>query len=205
MATFQGWEQQVLQDLGAPVTAASTTFLDAWASLEEPSANAGYENNPLNTKQPPPGSPYTGQVQDYSSPQLGAYETAATIANGFYPQLLANFKTGDPLSTGLQAVDQELHTWSGSGPQSYGVPKITAKEQQLGTGSGQTAPTPYPGGWFNPLNQWFPEAQAQSQGAPPGATNPINAVNTLFSNSTSLAFLIVGAGVILAALFLLKE
>lgn len=207
MAAQAGWEQQVLNDLSAPITAANTAFLDAWAQLEEPSPTAGYANNPLNSKQYMTTSgaqAASSQVQDYATQQLGAYETAATISNGYYPAVVQALQSGNPLtsSQNLGAIDQELKTWSGGG---YGVSQIASTE-------GKSVPfsqlwNDWKNGDFGAIgNDISKGVQSPTLGSM-GITIP-NAAQFFGLTSAQTqysAVLLVGIGLILAALFLLKE
>lgn len=113
MATWQGWESDVLTAIGAPITAANVAFLDAWAQAE--GGTAAY--NPLNTTQTASGSSdyNSAGVQDFTSPTQGANATATTLENGYYPALLAGLQSGNPLSGDVASMESELSTW-GTGP-----------------------------------------------------------------------------------------
>jgi hypothetical protein len=115
MSTWQGWENDVLTAIGAPITAANIAFLDAWQHAEGGSATY----NPLNTTQPASGStPYNSAgVQDFTTPTQGANATKQTLENGYYPAIVSALQSGDPLNNGdLGAMSQELNKWgTGSG------------------------------------------------------------------------------------------
>ena len=106
MAAFANWETAVLNDLGFPTTTANVSFLDSWQAAE----GGVYANNPLNTKQPAPNMPYTGAVQQYATPAQGAAATAATITNGYYPDIVAALKSGNPASM-LSSLVPDLQKW----------------------------------------------------------------------------------------------
>lgn len=113
MASWQGWESDVLTAIGAPVTAANVAFLDAWQNAE--GGSAAY--NPLNTTQQMSGSTdyNSAGVQEYGSSSQGANATAKTLLNGYYDSIVAALRTGDPLSGDTSSMAQELSKW-GTGP-----------------------------------------------------------------------------------------
>jgi hypothetical protein len=113
MNTWQGWEAAVLNAIGAPVTDANVAFLDAWNNAEQ----SGASYNPLNTTQPASGSwSYNSAgVQEYNSPAQGANAIAATLENGYYPNILTALRSGNPLDGNIASMEAELTTW-GTGP-----------------------------------------------------------------------------------------
>jgi hypothetical protein len=109
----------MLDDLGAPATAANVTSMQGWILRETPWPPAA-ENNPMNTTLPESGStpfnflPGGGSVQNYPTATEGAAANASTIASGSYPQIAADLRAGvglcsDPATAG------EFLTWSGGG------------------------------------------------------------------------------------------
>jgi hypothetical protein len=112
-----------LADLGARATRSNTSSLARWVAHETPWPPVA-ANNPLNSTQPMPGStaynylPGGGSVQNYPTAAEGAQATARTLANGFYPQILAALKAGIGLC-GNPNLANEFATWSGGGY--YGV------------------------------------------------------------------------------------
>lgn len=132
MATWSGWEQQVLQDIGAPVTQANVDFLDTWQQFE----GGGATYNPLNTTQSAEGSSSynSAGVQNFTSPEEGAAATASTLENGYYPNLLAALQSGNPMANVSSSVISEINTWgtkgfanflSGSGGTGFGSTTAT--------------------------------------------------------------------------------
>ena len=90
--SIPNWQVQILHGLGAPVTQANLTFLNAWTKAEGGSAS----NNPFNTTQQAPGaSTYNSVgVRNYGSPQQGITATIQTLTNGKYGNILSALKQG---------------------------------------------------------------------------------------------------------------
>lgn len=106
------WRVDVLGALGAPVSSANLRFLDSWQRQEGGHTNNSARWNWLNTKR---GSyPKMGQgISVFPDYQTGVRETAATISNGYYPNIVAGLRAGDPYRN--QSVAGDLSTWvSGS-------------------------------------------------------------------------------------------
>ena len=102
----------VLADLGVPATQPDVTSLASWFPHEGTAA----ANNPMATTLPEPGSTvfnYDG-VQNYVSASQGAEATAATLANGRYPLIVAALRSGNGLC-GNPSLAGEFLTWSGGG------------------------------------------------------------------------------------------
>lgn len=97
---WSGWEQQLLQELGAPVNSATVGFLSAWGSME----GSDYSYNPLNITAPGQG------VQDFSSPQAGIEATANFMQHG-YQSIITALQSGNPWNYTNQ-IAQDLHDWS---------------------------------------------------------------------------------------------
>lgn len=114
MATWQGWEQQLLNAIGAPVTSENVSFLDKWANAE--GGSAAY--NPMNTTQPEPGATNYNSVgvKEFGNAAQGIDATAKTLTNGYYPDILAGLKSGDPFAHITDSFKKELDIWgTGSG------------------------------------------------------------------------------------------
>jgi hypothetical protein len=113
----------VLTDLHVPATDANVASVESWVQHETswPSAAA---NNPLDSTLPEPGSTSFNtivladggviHVQNYPDAAEGAAATAATIANGNYPYIVADLAGGTGLC-GDTATAAEFLTWSGNG------------------------------------------------------------------------------------------
>jgi hypothetical protein len=113
----------VLADLGAPATDANVASVTAWVQHETswPPAAA---SNPLDSTLPEPGSTIFNtivlasggviHVQNYPDAAEGAAATAATIANGHYPHIIAALAGGSGLC-GDTALAADFATWSGNG------------------------------------------------------------------------------------------
>jgi hypothetical protein len=110
--TFPGWQAAILEAIKAPITAANIDFLTAWHNAE--GSNAKF--NPLNTTQGEPGSSSINSsgVQSYSSAASGTAATAATLQNGYYPDIAAALASGNPAAY-LQAhggnVASQIGKW----------------------------------------------------------------------------------------------
>jgi hypothetical protein len=108
----------VLADLGAPASQADVTSLADWFPHEYPAWPPWAENNPMASTQTAPGSTVykhsSAGVQNYPTAAEGAEATAQTLADGWYPQILAALKAGSGLC-GNPDLDAEFLTWSGNG------------------------------------------------------------------------------------------
>jgi hypothetical protein len=112
----------VLADLGAPRTRRDLGSLAAWAVHEFPAWPPAADWNPLASTHQVPGATafntFSGggrvlHVWNYPSATAGAAATAATLANGHYPHLLAALRSGRGLCGGRYAPD--FTTWNGGG------------------------------------------------------------------------------------------
>jgi hypothetical protein len=106
----------VLADLGAPATSANIRSLAAWFPHEYPSWPPWAANNPMASTQRMPGSTTYNSVgvQNYPTASEGAHATAITLANGYYPRIVAALRSGRGLC-GNRSIAGELLTWSGNG------------------------------------------------------------------------------------------
>ena len=106
----------VLADLGAPGSQANITSLVSWFPHEFSSWPPGAAWNPMaSTMQMPGSATYNSAgVQDYASAAEGAQATALTLADGYYPLIVARLRSGRGLC-GDTAIAAELLTWSGNG------------------------------------------------------------------------------------------
>jgi hypothetical protein len=106
----------VLADLGAPASQANVASLAAWFPHEFPSWPPGSSWNPMaSTLQMPGSTAYNSAgVQNYASAAEGAQATALTLADGYYPLIVAGLRSGRGLC-GDAAIAAELLTWSGNG------------------------------------------------------------------------------------------
>jgi hypothetical protein len=106
----------VLAGLGAPATGADVSSLAAWFPHEFPSWPPAAAYNPMASEMPEPGSTAfnSAGVQNYVSATQGAQATAATLADGRYPRIVAALKSGRGLC-GDSSLAAEFLTWSGGG------------------------------------------------------------------------------------------
>jgi len=117
----QSWVRAVLRADGLPRTTADVTSMEAWIGHETtwdsaPPDGATYTRNPLNITAGAgatgavPGTPDVSMLPDWAT---SVRDTAATLANGNYPDVMAALSSGNGLCgrsfTGL-------HNWS-AGPQ----------------------------------------------------------------------------------------
>lgn len=132
MATWPGWEGDVLRAIGAPTTAANVAFLDTWQRYEGGSAAF----NPLNTTQNESGATDYNSVgvKNYPSAKVGAKATASTLTNGFYPDVVAALRSGNPQPS--QAVEAQIRTWGTSG---FADALAGGTKPARGSSSGQVA------------------------------------------------------------------
>jgi len=113
----------VLADLRAPATGANVESVTAWVR-HETSWPPVAASNPLDSTLPEPGSTIFNtivlasggviHVQNYPDAAEGAAATAATIANGSYPHIIADLTGGTGLC-GDTAAAADFATWSGNG------------------------------------------------------------------------------------------
>jgi hypothetical protein len=107
----------VLADLHAPDTDADVASVKEWVRHETPWPPVA-ANNPLDSTLPEPGATWFNtlpdglHVQNYPNAAEGAAATAATIANGRYPHILAGLTSGAGVC-GTAAAD-DFATWSGT-------------------------------------------------------------------------------------------
>ena len=106
----------VLRDMGAPLTSANVNSLVTWGRKEFPSWPPMARWNLMATTMSEPGATTFNSVgvKNYPSPTVGAMATAATLTNGFYPAIVAAFRSGRGL-LGNASVGGELSRWSGGG------------------------------------------------------------------------------------------
>jgi hypothetical protein len=102
----------VLADLGAPDTQADRYSLAAWFPHEGTAARF----NPMASTMPEPGATIFNSigVRNYVSARQGAQATAATLADGAYPLILAALRSGRGLC-GDPSLAHEFLVWSGDG------------------------------------------------------------------------------------------
>lgn len=97
-----GWQQLVLQGVGAPTTPQNIKYVNAWAQAE----GGGATNNPFNTTQPVSGATSYNSVgvRNYSTPQQGIQATIQTLKNGHYSNILSALTKGDNAMADAQAL-----------------------------------------------------------------------------------------------------
>lgn len=113
MASWQGWEQQLLRALGVPVTRTNVNSLAEWQRREGGTAT----HNPLNTTQSAPGAGKYNSVgvRNYNSVQQGLQATVKTLKNGHYGDILGALRASQPLGSQSSLKVWGTGTWSGGG------------------------------------------------------------------------------------------
>ena len=111
MASWSGWEQQLLRALGVPVTKTNVSSLAEWQRRE--GGTAAF--NPLNTTQPAPGAGNYNSVgvRNYRSLQQGLNATVRTLRNGRYDDILQALGSNQPLGSQQSLGVWGTGTWSG--------------------------------------------------------------------------------------------
>lgn len=105
----------VLQGIRAPVTRANIAWIIAWSRFEGSTA----ANNPMDTTQRTSGSVGTYNsvgVQEYGSFQAGVAATVQTLKNGYYPEIIAGFQSGNihtAYTSRKTKILPQLMTWGG--------------------------------------------------------------------------------------------
>lgn len=102
----------ILKGVGAPITPANLTALQAWHQAEGGSAS----NNPFNTTQPLAGAtPYNSVgVRNYPTPEAGIQATVQTLTNGRYGNILGALKQGsDPVAVAKAIAQSPWGTGAG--------------------------------------------------------------------------------------------
>jgi hypothetical protein len=107
------WATAFLAAFGAPATQANLTGVISWIRKES-QWPPGARNNPLNTTQPAIGATTFNSVgvKNYPSAATGLTATAQTITNGYYPDLVAAFRSGAGV---CGKTFKGFATWSGGG------------------------------------------------------------------------------------------
>jgi hypothetical protein len=96
---YDQWITDFLNALQAPVTPQNVAFMNAWIAKESGHYPISYGWNPLNTTQSAPGSyggGAQGNIQFFPDYQSGLNANVQTIKNGYYPDLLAVLRSGNP-------------------------------------------------------------------------------------------------------------
>lgn len=114
MATWTGWQSQLLDAANLPDTTGNRVFLSDWA--EHANANCG--NNPVDLSRRESGSTNCHKLTGSRTAQrYGSHATAARAFNqqihgGAFPNLLAAFRSGNPeTTTEVPKILGELGRW----------------------------------------------------------------------------------------------
>lgn len=104
--------EMVLYTIGAPYSANALQALMEWQRFEGGDA----VNNPLNTElvwnNPRSRNYNTAGVQSYATGASGIAATAATLLNGYYPDIVAALRTGRPVNEWNTAeIMAQLDKW----------------------------------------------------------------------------------------------
>src|SRR5690349_15122553 len=94
----------ILRGVGAPITPANLTALQAWHQAEGGQA----ANNPFNTTQPLQGATSYNSVgvRNYPTPEAGIQATVQTLTNGRYGNILGALKAGNDPTAVARAIAQ---------------------------------------------------------------------------------------------------
>ena len=118
MASWKGWEGQLLRALGVPVTRQNIASLSEWQRREGGTATF----NPLNTTQSAPGAGKYNSVgvRNFVSQQQGLNATVKTLRNGHYGDILAALQKSQPLGSQSSLKTWGTGTWSGGSSKAAG-------------------------------------------------------------------------------------
>ncbi len=121
MATWSGWENQLLSKAGLPTTADNRKFLDNWTDWDV----SNCQNNPINLSHVNTGSfdchrlTDTRTAQSYATHATAALAFQSEISSGNFPILFAQLNTGHPFSNADDNTTQvgaaELVAWGTPG------------------------------------------------------------------------------------------
>lgn len=128
------WAVDVLKAGGFPVTPQNVKFLENWQKHEGGWTNNDAKYNPLNTTRGK-GRPINSVgVKAFSDYNTGMSNTAATLRNGRYPNLVAGLEAGNPYKFDIKG---DLSTWV-SGSPTGGL----SYAQRVMSGRGGASPAP---------------------------------------------------------------
>lgn len=150
------WRADVLRSLGAPVTRANLAFLAAWQRMEGGHTKNKATFNWLNTTR---GTQYprinSVGVRAYPNYAEGIRQTAATLDNGKYRNIVAGLRSGNPTDLAMRlGVAGDLQTWvSGN---RFGNPQYAQRVFAASTGPGQMGT----GGFTRPVETLDPRFKA---------------------------------------------
>lgn len=160
MATWSGWQNQLLNAANEPVTATNVKFLNLWAVH---SIAVGCANNPIDLSHKETGSSdclaltQSRIAQKYASHATAAKAYATQIHSGNFPTLETLLGGGKvDLSTGDAKVEAELNKWGSTNFSTFLAGNATA--------GGPTAPGIHRG-WTElrkSVNTGLPGAFSQS-------------------------------------------
>jgi murein DD-endopeptidase MepM/ murein hydrolase activator NlpD len=102
------WRRALLKRIGAPVTQKNLPFLATWQRWEGGHTNNDAQYNWLNTTQGDGPSINSVGVKKFRSFDYGIKQTAATLNNGYYDDILQALASGDPYKAN---PSRGLQTW----------------------------------------------------------------------------------------------
>lgn len=125
------WQRRLLNQLGAPATAANLQFLNEWHLREGGGDKNSAHYNPLNTTQRAPGAVGMNSVgvKAYRNAQQGITATVQTLLNGHYDDIVRGLRSGKATAAQL-ASSASLKVWGtgtwGSSPAGAGASGASA-------------------------------------------------------------------------------
>ncbi|HLI73624.1 MAG TPA: hypothetical protein VKU86_07060 [Acidimicrobiales bacterium] len=127
-----GWENCVLQGVGAPPTPDNLTNLDEWQTAEGGSTDNTAAYNPFNTKRatdskgaPIPGVKISGGFPAFADWPSGCLATTATLLQSNMSPVMVALKAGDISPPGLFLAEVDKSAWCA--PSADGVPCYASK------------------------------------------------------------------------------
>ncbi len=127
-----GWENCVLQGVGAPSTPDNLTNLDEWQAAEGGSTDNTAAYNPFNTRRatdakntPIPGVKVIGGFPAFADWPSGCLATTATLLQSNMSPVVVALKAGDITPPGLFLAEVDKSAWCA--PSADGVPCYASK------------------------------------------------------------------------------
>lgn len=149
MATWSGWQGDLIRAAGLPDVSDVHTFLTDWAAAEK----TGCTNNPLVISRATATSTKckkltdTRTAQNYPSSAIAADAFSAQLHSGNFGALLDALKSGTPFQvTSPHDVEQDLVDW-GAVTYAFELQQNYGPSQPEGSGGGGAQAPKLHGGW----------------------------------------------------------